>query len=161
MKPMLAIIFPALMIACNPGTEPDNNRAGNPFFTGLNEPVQYANIGHKHIGDYARITSVDAGVALERIRSEKSPDFRNIFVAFDEVVNELNKAGSNCFMLYWVSTDSLSRIKGLEGYQLLDSLITSLTADSSIYSQMVAFADSKAYEKLRGHRKIFVDDVMQ
>ncbi len=134
MKPMLAIIFSVILIACNPGTEPDNNRAGNPFFTGLNESVQYADISHKHIEEYARITAVDAGVALQRIRSVNSPDFRNVFVAFDEVISELNKAGSNCFMLYWVSTDSLSRVKGLEGYQLLDSLTTSLTADSSIYS---------------------------
>ncbi len=64
-------------------------------------------------------------------------------------------------MFYWVSTDSLARAKGLEGYQLLDSLATSLTSDAGIYKQMVAFAGNEAYKELTGHRKIFVDDAIK
>ncbi len=161
MKSLLTLLMLALLIACNQGPVTNENRAENPFFTELNKPIQYADVTHEHIAEYANITLMDSEVALEEIRNEKSPDFKNIFIAYDDVVNNISKASSNCFMLYWVSPDSLSREKGLEGYQLLDSLSTSLTADKALFNQMVTFSNSNSYGKLEGHRKIFVDDVLQ
>lgn len=161
MKPLLTLLILAFMIACNQGPQGENATPDNPFFTPLNEPVQYSRVTADHIREYAQVTLSRSENALEKIRKEKEPGFDNIFVAFDDVVNELGKAGNNCFMLYWVSPDSLSRVNGLEGYQLLDSLRTSLSADSTIYRQMVAFAGSGAYRELEGHRKSYVDDVMQ
>ena len=149
------------MAACNQGPVSDDGKTENPFFPGLNEPVQYDDVTHEHITEYANITLKEIDEALERIRTEASPDFNNIFVVFDNVVNDLSKASSNCFMLYWVSPDSLSRAKGLESYQMLDSLATSLTSDASLYKQMIAVTNSDAYKELSGHRKRLADDVVQ
>jgi thimet oligopeptidase len=150
-----------VMVACNQGPASNDGKAGNPFFPGLNESIQYAKVTPEHITEYAAVIIQEIDETLERIRTAASPGFNNVFVAFDQVVNDLSKASSNCFMLYWVSPDSLSREKGLEGFQRLDSLANSLTSDAGIYKQMVAFAHSDAYGELTGHRKLFVDDVIR
>jgi Zn-dependent oligopeptidase len=160
MKPVFTFLMLAFLIACNQGPETDLDRSENPFFTELGDPIQYATVTHQHIEEYANITLKDSEDALDRIKTENSPDFENIFVAFDDVINEINKTSSNCFMLYWVSPDSLSRDKGLAGYQKLDSLGTSIFADSALYNQMLLFTKKREYDRLEGHRKVFVDDVM-
>lgn len=161
MKPAITLLLLAFLIACTQGPEPDDKMQENPFFTKLNDPIQYDSVKPKHIKEYAELTLKASEVVLARIKEVKSPDFENIFVAYDDVVNDIRKASSNCFMLYWVSPDSLSRSEGLAGYQLLDSLSTSIAADSALYGQMVVYAKSKAYGKLKGPQKIFVDDVMK
>lgn len=161
MKPVITSLILIVMIACAQNPAPEQGRAGNPFFTPLNEPVRYGEVTHEHITEYAHITLKEIEAELERIRTEQSPGFDNIFRTYDNVVNELGKASSNCFMLYWVSPDSLSRDKGLESFKMLDSLATSLTSDAAIYKQMMAYAGSDAYKELKGHRKIFVDDVLR
>ncbi len=160
MKPLFTIPILTLMIACNQGPETDHHRPENPFFTEIGVPIQYADVTHKHIEEYANFIVKETETGLERIKTEKSPDFTNIFMAFDDVINEISKAASNCFMLYWVSPDSLSRDRGLSGYQKLDSLSTSLAADSDLYNQMLRFTKTKDYGSLVGPRKVFVDDVM-
>lgn len=147
------------MVACN--QDPATRKESNPFFTGLNEPIQYAEVTAGHISEYARIAMEEAEAILEGIRTATSPEFNNVFVPYDEVVHALTKASNNCFMLYWVSPDSLSRSKGLEAYQQIDSMMTSLSSDGRIYSQMLAFSESEDYAELTGHRKNLVDDVMQ
>ena len=146
------------MTACN--TDPDPEKAGNPLFNTLNEPVQYADVTHEHITAYAGITMKEIEAALKEIRTAEVPGFDNIFVAYDNVINDLTKASNICFLHYWVSPDSLSRAKGLESYQQLEELSTRLTSDADLYKQMVAFRNSEDYKELRGHRKRFVDDVI-
>jgi len=161
MKPLPAILMMALCTACNMNKEMKENLPENPFFTRLNEPVQYANVTREHITEYAAITLENARKELEEIRSVTSPTFENIFVRFDQVYNDINKASNNCFMLYWVSPDSLSRETGLEGYQKLDALNTSMIADSAIYRQMIRFTETGEYRGLKGPRKVLVDDLIQ
>ena len=161
MKTLIPVLFLLVMIACNQSPKSSGKTDGNPFFAGLNDPIQYADVSGEHISEYARITMQDAEENLEAIRNTASPEFENVFISFDKVVNELRKASNNCFMLYWVSPDSLSRANGLEAYQKIDSLVTSLTSDSRIYKQMRAFKESEGYTKIQGHRKRFVDDVMK
>ena len=151
----------ALLTACNMNDEMKQNLPENPFFTRLNQPVPYAGVTHEDIVEYAEITLENAKRELEKIRKEPAPAFENIFVRFDQVYNEINKASNNCFMLYWVSPDSLSREAGLAGYQKLDALNTSMIADSAIYSQMLKFTGSTGYEGLKGPRKALADDLMQ
>ena len=114
----------------------------------------------EHITQYAEITLKQIDDLLEEIRTAKSPGFEEVFVAFDNVINDLRKASSRCFMFYWVSPDSLSREQGLEGYKLLDSLANSLTSDAGVYRQMISFSKTEEYKQLEGPRKVFVDDVL-
>lgn len=161
MKKIFPIIILVLMVACNQDNDSRKDTGDNPFFTGLNDPVQYANVTSENITEYARITMEDAEATLQGIRKTDTPDFKNVFISYDEVVNALTKASNNCFMFYWVSPDSLSRVKGLEAYQQIDSMMTSLTSDIQVYNQMVAFSESEGYGELKGHRKRLVDDVMK
>ncbi|MEN8157862.1 MAG: M3 family metallopeptidase [Bacteroidota bacterium] len=161
MRTALTFLILMAMVACNQNPEGEQSKSGNPFFTQLNEPVQYAAVTHEHISEYAEITLKEIEKAVEHLKSEESPGFDNVFVAYDNVVNELTRAMNNCFMLYWVSPDSLSREKGLECYQLLESLANNLSSDADIFRQMIAFTATETYKELTGHRKIFVDDVIQ
>ncbi len=161
MKSALTLIFLMAMVACNQSAGPGEGSNGNPFFNELNEAVQYGDVSHEDITQYAELTLTQIDLTLDGIRGVESPGFDNVFVPFDNVINDLMKASSSCFMFYWVSPDSMSRTKGLEGYMLLDSLSSSLTSDAGIYKQMLSFSETADYAQLEGHRKVFVDDVMQ
>jgi len=161
MKQALTFLILTGMVACNPGTERGKGGVENPFFNELNEAVQYGDITHEHITEYAETTLTNIEGVLEGIRRVEAPGFDNVFVAFDNVINDLRIASSSCFMFYWVSPDSLSRDKGLEGYQLLETLSNSLSSDAEIFSKMQAYSQTEEYKELEGHRKVFVDDVIQ
>lgn len=160
MKPAFTILILLAMLACNQNTG-SHEGADNPFFNPFNEPVQYGDVSHEHITQYADLSLKEIEKTLEGIRNLESPGFEEVFVAFDDVINDLSIASSSCFMYYWVSPDSLSRDKGLEAYMRLDSMSNSLTSDAGVYKQMVAFKESGAYSNLEGPRKVLVDDVMQ
>lgn len=161
MKPLFSILILLLMVACNQNPKPPVGAEGNPFFNIFDQPVEYGDVTHEDITAYADITLMEIETVLERIRNLESPDFENVFMAFDNIINDLSKASSSCFMFYWVSPDSLSRDKGLEAFMRLDSLSSSLTSDAGVYKQMQAFSQTDDYMDLEGPRKLLVDDVIQ
>lgn len=161
MKQALTILILMAMVACNSNSDSGKEILVNPFFNDLNEALQYGDVSHEHITEYAESTLKNIEGVLEGIRSVKTPGFDNVFGAFDNAINDLRIASSSCFMFYWVSPDSLSRDKGLEAYQELETLSNSLSSDAAIYKQMLTFSESDAYKQLEGYRKVFVDDVIQ
>ena len=161
MKLVFTLIILLTMVACSQSPDSGNGKTDNPLFNELNKAVLYGDVTHEDLTEYASLTLKQIDETLEGIRSVELPGFESVFVAFDNVINDLMKASSTCFMFYWVSPDSLSRAKGLEGYQLLDSLSNSLTSDAGVFRQMLAFSQSDDYKLLEGHRKRFVDDVIQ
>ncbi|MGJ8592587.1 MAG: M3 family metallopeptidase [Aquaticitalea sp.] len=134
--------------------------ADNPFNVSLNESFDYANVTGESIETYVSFVIDKATQKIETIKSEKNPTLENTFEAFDNVYNDLNKANNNSFMLYWSSTDSLTRTKGLEYSQKVDSLNTVLTSDKELFRQFEKFAASEDYKKLEGHKKRLVDDII-
>jgi hypothetical protein len=56
MKSALTVFTLITMIACTQDPASKDDRAGNPFFTGLNDPIQYADVSHEHLTGYATIT---------------------------------------------------------------------------------------------------------
>ncbi len=153
--PLYPLLLTA-MIACTQQTP----ETGNPFFTELNAPIDYARVTAAHIDEYANHTLTEVNADIETLKKVNNPTFENVFVAIDNMYNKTYTASNNCFMLYWTSTDSLSREKGLAGYLLLDSLSTSLYSNKEIFEKMKAFEKSEVYSKLKGHRKTFVDDLI-
>lgn len=141
-------------------SQPLELSANNPFNVSLNEPFDYANITGKDIEEYVSFTIKNATQSVEDIKNEKSPTLKNTFEVFDDISNNLSKANNNSFMLYWSSTDSLTRVKGLEYSQKLDSLSTVFNSDKALFSQFEKFASSGDYQKLEGHKKRFVDDIL-
>lgn len=161
MKAFLSILILALMIACNTTGENEKVKAANPFFTGLNEPIRYDRVTDGHIRQYAEIVMHESELALNEIRHLDKITFENVFIAYDRVINDLYKANNNCFMLYWVSTDSLCRDQGLKSYQAIDSLRNNISSDSRLYTQMMRFTETDEYLALTGHRKVFADDLIR
>lgn len=137
-----------------------NDMNNNPFLAGLNVPVDYARVTPGHVEDYSARTLAGVKTMLSVIKNGQSPTFDNVFVAMDDINNKLNTARNNCFMLYWVSTDSLTRQKGLAGFQLLDSLSTDMLSDKEIYNKMTRFKSSDAYRKLNEKQALLVDDMI-
>ena len=103
MKPAFTILILMAMLACNPYPGSPEGAEGNPFFNKLNEPVRYGEVTHEHITQYADITLEEIENVLKGIRDLNSPGFESVFVAFDNVINDLSKASSSCFMYYWVT----------------------------------------------------------
>jgi Zn-dependent oligopeptidase len=132
----------------------------NPFNVALNEPFDYAKVTGESIEAYVNYAMRNANQTIETIKKEKNLTLENTFVAFDDVYNTLYKANNNSFMLYWSSTDSLTRAKGLEYSQKVDSFNTIIGSDKGLFGQFEKFAASEDYKKLKEHQKLFVDDVI-
>ncbi|MEP7265881.1 MAG: M3 family metallopeptidase [Bacteroidota bacterium] len=132
----------------------------NPFLVEFNVPVEYATVTAKDVEVYAKYTVGQVTSMLSTIKSQPSATFTNVFVALDDIYNKINTASNNCYMMYWVSTDSLIRANGLSGYELLDSLSTGILSDKGIYTKMLSFKSSSLYNELKGNKKILVDETL-
>lgn len=153
----------ALVMSCSnePKKEAVKLSAENPFNVTLNQAVDYANVTGAHIEEYVNVTIENAELEIDAIKALKDVSFANTYETYDKVFSELNKSSNNAFMLYWVSTDSITRAKGLEGYQKIEKFNTNVGSDKALFNKFKAFADSDEYSKLKGHKKRLVDFVMQ
>ncbi|MEY8847706.1 M3 family metallopeptidase [Psychroserpens sp. XS_ASV72] len=134
--------------------------ADNPFNVKLNEPFDYAKVTGASIADYVNFEIERSTAIIDAIKQESTPTLENTFLPFDAVSNKLNQANSNAFMLYWTSTDSVTRAKGIEYSKKLDSLNTVISSDKDLFKQFETFAASEDYSKLNDRRKRFVDDII-
>lgn len=132
----------------------------NPFNVAFNEPIDYAHVTADNIVEYANVAIQGAGIGIDSIKNIKTPTLENTFTAFDNVENSLTKANLNAFMLYWASTDSITRAKGLEYSKKIDSVNTIINSDKELFKKFEIFSNSDDYKKLEGHRKLFVDDII-
>ncbi|MEP7196619.1 MAG: M3 family metallopeptidase [Saprospiraceae bacterium] len=132
----------------------------DPFMVDLNVPIEYSKLTPSDLENYSKRTLSEVTSMLSTIRKQQASTFENVFVAMDDIKNKINTTSNNCFMMYWVSTDSLIRAKGLAGYQLLDSLSTSIQSDKGIFNKMLSFKSTSAYNKLKGNKKTLVDDMI-
>lgn len=131
-----------------PDTPPIALSETNPFNVGLNEPFDYAKVTGDAIEEYVTVAIKNAVQTIDNIKSEKEVTLENTFIAYDQVHNSLYQANNNAFMLYWVSTDSITRVKGSEYSQKVDSLSTSITSDKALFSQFEKFTKTDEYAKL-------------
>ena len=132
----------------------------NPFNVTLNEPFDYAKVTGESIEDYVSYEMEKAVQIIETIKNQPTPTLENTFHPFDAVYNKLYQANNNAFMLYWTSTDSITRTKGLEYSQKVDSLSTAISSDKILFKQFETFAASEDYSKLNDKRQRFVDDII-
>ena len=132
----------------------------SPFNVELNQSYDYAKITGASIDEYVDVTISSVLSDVKTIKTQEIPTFENTFVAYDKAFSELSKASNNAFMMYWVSTDSVVRAKGLKGYQKVDSLNTTIVSDKLLFGQFEKFVASADYSKLEGHRQKMVDDVI-
>lgn len=149
---LVAVLLSLSCIACA------SDAPGNPFFTALNEPVDYASVTAEHVTDYAEAILAHTDEGAERIAAVGEPSFENVVREYDAIVNELEKASNNTFMLFWVSPDSATRAAGLAAFQRLDSLSTALSSNRQIYDHV---SEVQASESLAGVRKNLVDDLIR
>ena len=156
------IMASLFMFSC--GSAPKENKdksADNPFMSELNAPIDYASATADDLKNYANSIFDDASKQIEEIKNQKDLNFENLFVKLDGISNELNTASNQSFMLYWVSPDSLTRAYGIESYQKLNNLSTSMSSDKAIYNQLVAYTKLDEYNTLSPIRKKLVDDVIK
>ncbi len=159
-KLLSAFLLLFILTSCDNSKEKNEKGSDNPFIVGLNVPVEYAKVTPKDLEEYSKITIDQVVAKMAVIKEQQSPTFENVFVALDDISNLINTASNNCYMLYWVSTDSTIRANGLTGYQLLDSLSTGILSDKAIFTKMQNFKLSEAYKELSGNKKNLVDDMI-
>jgi len=166
---LYAICIALSLMGCADNSKQQNNSqsqsmelaADNPFNVSLNQAVDYASVTGTSVESYVNATIDSVESQIEKIKNVTTPTFENTFVAFDAVSNDLMKASNNAFMLYWVSTDSLVRAKGLEGYQKIEKLRTSIGSDKVLFDKFLSVQSSEEYAALEDHRKKLVDDIIE
>jgi len=132
----------------------------NPFLVGVNVPIDYASVTAADLEEYASMTVQEVNAAVAAIKGRETVSFQHVFVAMDDILNQISKAYRNCHLFYWVSPDSLAREKGLAGFQALDSLSTVLYSDKALYDKMLLFRATAAYTQLKGYEQNLVDDMI-
>lgn len=132
----------------------------NPFNVPLNAPFDYANVTGEAIEAYVSYEMENAAQTIETIKSQSTPTLENTFLPFDAVFNKLSQANNNAFMMYWTSTDSITRAKGIEYSKKVDSLNTAISSDKALFKKFESFAASEDYTKLNDRRQRFVDDII-
>ena len=159
---LLCLAFPICLFSVNTSFSQSNKKTTtNPFLAGSNVPVDYAKVTSKDVEAYAKHTIADVSSKIASIKKQKTTTFTNVFGAMDDIKNKMNTVGNNCFMLNWVSTDSVIRAKGTAGYQLLDSMSTAIYSDKGIYNKMKSYKVSDSYKQLKGNKKFLVDEMLQ
>jgi len=163
MKKLVYSFSLILLMSCSDKEEKPQKElsADNPFNVELNQPFDFANVTGAAIEEYVDVTIGNSVQVIEEIKKGSSPTLANTFEAYDGVSNELSKAYSNAFLMYWTSTDSITRAKGLASSQKIDSLMTVLGADKALFAQLKKFKDSDAYTQLENRKKRFVDGVIE
>ena len=164
MKKLTAVIVLLSLMNCSEKETQKQHtelQKDNPFNVALNEPFDYAKVTGESIQEYVSYEIEKANLILENIKKEASPTLENTFLPFDAAMNKLGQAGRNSFMLYWTSTDSITRAKGLEYSQKVDSLNTAITSDKTLFNQFETFKASDAYSELNDRRQRFVDDIIK
>lgn len=157
-----AIVLMSLMnCSQKEATKPLKLSTDNPFNVSLNQPIDYAKVTGNDIETYVKVAIKNATQTIAQIKNEDYPTLENTFGAFDAVSNKLYQANNNAFMLYWTSTDSLTRAIGNEYSQKVDSLNTAIYSDKGLFSQFKKFAATDDYSNLNTGRKRFVDDVIK
>src|SRR5690606_29854045 len=159
----IAIVLPILFLMNCSEKESEKNislAADNPFNVDLNQPFDYAKVTGEDIAEYVSFKMEEALQTLEKIKNEKKPTLENTFVPFDAVFNSLYQANNNAYMLYWTSTDSLTRAKGIEYSKKVDSLNTIINSDKTLFTQFKTVVSSPEYETFDNRTKRFVDDIM-
>jgi thimet oligopeptidase len=147
-------------MAANNSFSQSKENMKNPFLVKTNETVAYAKVTPNDVEQYAKHTVKEVTSIISTIKGQKTATFENVFGAMDDIKNMIGTTSNNCFMLYWVSTDSITRAKGLAGYQRMDSLATGMNSDKDIYNKMLGFKSSAAYKELKGNKKNLVDDMI-
>ena len=160
-KPFYVLILICLVSFCNSFSQSNTKMTHNPFMVAMNVPVDYAKVTSADVEQYAKQTVTEVTLMLSSIKKQKTATFSSVFGAMDYVKNKIYTANNNCFMLYWVSTDSIIRAKGLAGNQLLDSLSTSIYSDKGIYNKMIGFKKSADYKPLKENKKRLVDEMIE
>ncbi|MEO5777039.1 MAG: M3 family metallopeptidase [Flavobacterium sp.] len=161
-KNLLYLALPiCLFSVSNNFSQANTKKPSNPFLAGSNVTVDYARVTSKDVEVYAKKTIADVTSKIASIKKQKTATFANVFGAMDDIRNNMGTASNNCFMLNWVSTDSIIRKKGLASYQLLDSLSTVIYSDKGIYNKMKSFKASASYKQLKGNKKLLVDDMIE
>ena len=160
-KPFYVLILICLVSFCNSFSQSNTKMTHNPFMVAMNVPVDYAKVTSADVEQYAKQTVTEVTLMLSSIKKQKTATFSSVFGAMDYVKNKIYTANNNCFMLYWVSTDSIIRAKGLAGNQLLDSLSTSIYSDKGIYTKMIGFKKSADYKLLKENKKRLVDEMIE
>ncbi|TBV25633.1 hypothetical protein DMZ43_11905 [Meridianimaribacter sp. CL38] len=163
MKKLVYSFSLILLMSCSDKEEKPQKElsADNPFNVELNQPFDFANVTGAAIEEYVDVTIDNSVQVIEEIKKGSTPTLANTFEAYDGVSNELSKAYSNAFLMYWTSTDSITRAKGLASSQKIDSLMTVLGADKALFAQLKKFKDSDAYTQLENRKKRFVDGVIE
>jgi Zn-dependent oligopeptidase len=161
MKLLNAALLFCLLLTGKSSLLADEKTPRNPFITELNVPIDYAKARAEDVEAYVNYTISEVTSGITAIHSQQAETFENIFAAVEDLNTKISIAYNNCHMLYWVSPDSLVRVKGLEGFQLLDSVSTLIFTDKVIYQKMLRFKSSDGYKTLKANRKILADDMIQ
>ncbi|QSE99061.1 M3 family metallopeptidase [Fulvivirga lutea] len=160
MKVYYFLILFLVVTACTSQKE-ETTPSNNPFITELNEPTDFAAVLPAHIEEFAALTIKQTVEGVEKIKNNAEPTFENTFVEYDRIVENIGKASNRFFLLYWTSPDSLIRTTGLASYQKLDSIGNLFGLDKELYSKMKSFTKTEAYNTFTGHRKRFIDQVIE
>ena len=162
MKNLLSILMVlALCISCEEKSEvtmaPPQN---NPFFGGLNEPTNFAQITPAHITEAKDFALAKAKKDVDAIKALDKPTYNNLIVALDDLLNDIEKVSSTSYIIAQVHGDSAIRAVGVAASDDISPFYSDLYSDKDVYNQIKAFSVSDEYGTLNAVQRKAVDDII-
>lgn len=149
---------PPVEVSLDSVAAPPEVSRSNPFFTELNQAIDYAQVTAGDVTDYADTVLEQVSRQAEAIRVEENPTFDNVMRAIDDIYRDVITASNNSWLMYWVSPDAATREAGLASYKKLDTWRVALYSDKQIFKQIVAVSEA---ENLTGPAATLVDGLIR
>ena len=149
---------PPVEASLDSAAAPPEVSRSNPYFTELNQAIDYAQVTAGDVIDYADTVLEQVSRQAEAIRVEENPTFDNVMGAIDDIYRDVTTAANNSWLMYWVSTDAATRDAGLTSYKKLDTWRVALYSDKQIFKQIVAVSEA---ENLTGPAATLVDGLIR
>ena len=149
---------PPVEASLDSAAAPPEVSRSNPYFTELNQAIDYAQVTAGDVIDYADTVLEQVSRQAEAIRVEENPTFDNVMGAIDDIYRDVTTAANNSWLMYWVSPDAATREAGLASYKKLDTWRVALYSDKQIFKQIVAVSEA---ENLTGPAATLVDGLIR
>ena len=149
---------PPVEVSLDSAAAPPEVSRSNPYFTELNQAIDYAQVTDGDVIDYADTVLEQVSSQAEAIRVEENPTFDNVMGAIDDIYRDVITAANNSWLMYWVSPDAATREAGLASYKKLDTWRVALYSDKQIFKQIVAVSEA---ENLTGPAATLVDGLIR
>ncbi len=134
----------------------------NPFFTDLNQIIDFKKINKHHVNDATAVSIAKAKTDLQMIIDTKEKrSFENTMLALDNIYNDLMKVNEVISLLAYVHPDDEIRNECLAKISEFGKFFNEISLNEELYQSVKEYSLTGEAMKLEGARKKFLKETVE